>query len=761
MTRFFIQTAFLLCSLCLGSYQLKAVSTQGAAYLLDGFEKDLKWETKEWADGAKLELVSDSVTEGKQALRASFSPSTSKGQKKFILRRTLGGRVRDMKVVQVDIFNSLPTSARLALALEADQYYETDAQELKQGWNRGISFRIDGQNLKSKQSNWEYSTGVPTEVELGSIYLLVQTGEANAGVFYIDNMRSAGKPVLPEPTRTIAARIDAAPVWMGLRILKEAKEVYDLLELGVDFTASYHDPFDAREISVQGEFKAPSGKTFTVDGFFYDGALTYRSIPEKAYWRLRFMPSEAGLWTFRLRISNPKGEVASPEQSFTAGPPSSQKNGFVRVSPNDRRYFGFDSGSFYYPLGHNMAWDSQENYRRVFPLLKNQGANWTRLWMSHWSFGIEWKEMGHYRGLGRYNLENSKKLDEVVELLGENGLYAQLVLEFHGSLSSQVNPEWPNNPYNKVQGGPLAKAQDFFTDRAAREIYKRRVRYVVARWGYSPHIMAWEFFNEINFADDFSVDSDFAWHKDMSQWLKELDPYKHLITTSYYDFYNKQTYALPSIDYAQYHAYHQNVWKTMQNVPARFEGFHKPFFFGEFGSDSADGVDAADKLGVFLHAGIWTQAMQASAGNAMPWWWDSLIDKNQLYAHFGALARFLADIDRRGVIWESWQEKWPVKMPKGQSESLRFFGLKSPTLTMGWACDSKGMRYQDRVTPQEFRGLQFYLRDLTPGRYSVEFWNTREGLLLSREPMSTDDQGRILVSLPPFNNDIAFKAKAL
>ncbi len=36
-----------------------------------------------------------------------------------------------------------------------------------------------------------------------------------------------------------------------------------------------------------------------------------------------------------------------------------------------------------------------------------------------------------------------------------------------------------------------------FTNEQAREFYRKRLRYTVARWGYSPHVLCWEFGNEI------------------------------------------------------------------------------------------------------------------------------------------------------------------------------------------------------------------------------------------------------------------------
>lgn len=48
-------------------------------------------------------------------------------------------------------------------------------------------------------------------------------------------------------------------------------------------------------------------------------------------------------------------------------------------------------------------------------------------------------------------------------------------------------------------GGLLTRAQDFFTDKRAKAFFKQRLAYLAARWGYSPSVFAWEFFNEGEF----------------------------------------------------------------------------------------------------------------------------------------------------------------------------------------------------------------------------------------------------------------------
>ncbi|MCZ0212168.1 hypothetical protein OZK63_43170, partial [Streptomyces sp. UMAF16] len=68
-------------------------------------------------------------------------------------------------------------------------------------------------------------------------------------------------------------------------------------------------------------------------------------------------------------------------------------------------------------------------------------------------------------------------------------------LNHHGQVSTTVNPEWNNNPYNIANGGPCNNTWDFFSNSTAKNLFKNRMRYIIARYGYSNTIMSWELFN--------------------------------------------------------------------------------------------------------------------------------------------------------------------------------------------------------------------------------------------------------------------------
>ena len=75
----------------------------------------------------------------------------------------------------------------------------------------------------------------------------------------------------------------------------------------------------------------------------------------------------------------------------------------------------------------------------------------------------------------------------------------------HGQVSTGVNPEWNDNPYNAANGGPATNTWDFFTNATAINLHKNRLRYIIARYGYAQSIQSWELFNEIDWTDQFDT----------------------------------------------------------------------------------------------------------------------------------------------------------------------------------------------------------------------------------------------------------------
>ena len=134
-----------------------------------------------------------------------------------------------------------------------------------------------------------------------------------------------------------------------------------------------------------------------------------------------------------------------------------------------------------------------------------------------------------------------------------------------------------------------------------------------------------------------------AWHREMGRLLRSLDPCRHLITSSFTGGSERpDLFALPEMDFAQYHSYNQKhpAQMTAEKTAKFFEKYRKPFFVSEYGTDWKGWKPDTDPHFRALHQAIWSGAFTGAVGTGMTWWWESIHTGN-LYQHWSSLSRFL------------------------------------------------------------------------------------------------------------------------
>ena len=322
--------------------------------------------------------------------------------------------------------------------------------------------------------------------------------------------------------------------------------VYPMVEASFELPDLAGNPFDFTENDVAVAFQTPDGRTLKLPAFF-DGDKT---------WRVRITPDTSG----RLQITGVtvNGKPVSPDKMEkrefdVSGTP---RPGFVVRDARDRTRFAFTNGSPFFPIGHNQAFAAQA--AAIPPRLEKMGSageNWSRIWMTHWDGkNLDWTQRRKLE-LGSLDLEVARRWDEIVAAAEKSRIHFQLVLQHHGQYSTTVNPNWAENPWNKKNGGFLATPDEFFTDPRAIRLTQAKYRYIIARWGFSPAIMAWELFNEVENTDSAlhkHGDEIVAWHNTMAAFLRKHDPWKRPVTTSS-DILAEGLWA--QMDFFQPHAY--------------------------------------------------------------------------------------------------------------------------------------------------------------------------------------------------------------
>lgn len=430
-------------------------------------------------------------------------------------------------------------------------------------------------------------------------------------------------------------------------------EQYGKFEAVVSLEANYTNPYNYDDIRVFATFAGPDGSSKTVDGFFMQdfsapNAQTGAISPlNNGVFKVRFSPDQPGSWTYTVYCTTAQGQGAYPAQSFGCSAATQPHNrGFVQVGTSN--YLTFDQGGSFVPIGENIGWPQSNayvDYKRWLDKLRDHGANFFRLWHAHWGLGIEWRNSGGFQGLRRYRQSSSFYQDWLFDYAAEHGLYAMLCIQHHGQVSSNVNPNWSESPYNTANGGPCANTWDFFTQDAARNHVKNRLRYIVARWGYARSIMCWELFNEVDWTDEYEQRrADVAnWHAEMAAFIKQLDPQGRPVSTSFaHDYNDPASWQLADIDLTQTHYYLNtpNLERALANGSQQYlDDYAKPTLNGEFGlTGSGTETRTLDPNGIHFHNGLWASLFAGSLGSGAPWFWDSYIEYSNLFYHFRGLS---------------------------------------------------------------------------------------------------------------------------
>jgi hypothetical protein len=432
---------------------------------------------------------------------------------------------------------------------------------------------------------------------------------------------------------------------------------WDMYEAAISLSATYTNPYDYSDIAIQATFTSPTGIQRTVDAFWMDdyainvstGDLTPTGTPG---FRLRFTPDEQGQWSYVL-TGRLQGTVVSTSQAytFTCSGASSTAKGYIRRT--NTSYLRWDNGSQYIPIGENIAYPAYNmvpNYEYYFNKLKPVGVNFIRIWMATWGIGLEWTNgpgLYGFNGLKQYKQTAAKVLDYWLDRGKADGFAIMLCLNYHDQFRlTNENGQWNENPYNTALGGPCDSPQVFFTNPAAKDIFKNRLRYMAARWGYAGSLQSWELFNEVDnvhgyLADSTNIDQ---WHNEMAAYLKSVDP-NHLVTSSFGDEkHGNGTWNSSSIDFSQSHKYKPdpNLPRLLSNLnQQRVLTYQKPTINGEFGLSYDHSAEVPyDPNGISLHNAIWATMFSGAMGSAVPWWWEHWIDPQNLYGHFSPLSAF-------------------------------------------------------------------------------------------------------------------------
>ncbi|MBM4037881.1 MAG: DUF5060 domain-containing protein [Planctomycetes bacterium] len=629
--------------------------------------------------------------------------------------------------------------------------------------------------------------------QAGQIGVKFFCDEAFKGALYLDLVQAYPLEPEREPLRVTNFRENRLEVGR-----------YEKFELTFDINRSVTNPFDPDHVKIDATFRDPQGKSVIIPAFYYQNYVRRikndreELVPVGAgTWKVRFAPTVEGAYTYYLTVSytpgRPRGGKPGPplvtgKRSFRCVP--SSRKGFIRVCKKDPNYFAFDNGEWFYPIGHNVhspyddtprAVGIQQalgadilpdhgtyNYDHIFKKMADNGENLAEVWMCSWWLGLEWvKDWRNYNGLTRYNLHSAWRLDYLLELAERHDLYFNLVIDNHGKTSTWCDPEWEDNPYNELNGGFLASPEDYFRNPIAKENHKKLLRYLIARWGYNLRILGFELWSEIDLVGDswnFHADAvtcapKVQWHREMSEYLQQLDPWAHPVSTHWSTNHGRiqsSIASLPGIHYLATDIYTMPLIKFVLTTAQCGNAYGKPIIVTEYGGHGPFGSHHAI-LRAHLHAGIWSTYMTHTAGTPLLWWFQ-FIESDDQYWNFKALAAYHKGEERRGeglVTRVLTADSFP-----SPHHDLAALALQGQSKAYVWVYSTSAMeRMPSPQMAPRFKDISLRLTGLNPGKYRVEVWDTYKGGLIGQPSELATVGSSLTIPLPEFRTDCALKVK--
>ncbi len=520
---------------------------------------------------------------------------------------------------------------------------------------------------------------------------------------------------------------------------------YESVEFKLEVNAEYENPYDVRQVRLEGVFTGPDGRAMQIPGF-WDG---------EAAWRLRFTPSLEGEWSYQLVISDSRGSSRPAEGKFSVTP--SELHGWLQVGSMvdpgySPRYLAYHDGTPYYGLGYcealNILIDRFDATRGVilFENMQATGENFVVWWPLYSNSPIN-------SSYDDYSVANLTMIDTILADAQKKGVHLVFTIWDHPELRDQTHA-WGDGRWNASNGfRKLGDLNSFFVSEEAWAWQENLYRYIIARWGYSPAIGMWQTVSEINGTNAY--DQTDPWHAKVNAYFVKNDPYRHPTTAS-------QSGDVPwatgwqVMDLPQVHLYDFPDGDPLQaaDTLARWtmqmwDSAEKPNWVGEFG------VPGNSSYPELFHNSIW--AALASGAALTPAEWNSGGSWGRPTDEMKAdLARFGQFVSQIPLVKLN-----PTRLTITSSDSqVRGWGVAGQTGGLFWVQDFAlaGQGLEAIRANQTLRsGVTVEISGLAEGIYILEPYDTWQGIFLSPLEVTCSAGQNCSVSLPDFKADLALK----
>ena len=350
-------------------------------------------------------------------------------------------------------------------------------------------------------------------------------------------------------------------------------EKYEIDLFLKEFTGN---PYNPEEIDIYAVFRNENtNEIYKVNAFYFkDYQFTCNNLPDGNHeygssqyeetfyesnnqninWKIRFSPPSVGEWNFTIFYSlNQISYHTINNNNFTCF--NSSYHGIIKKS-NSKKNLIRDNQLFF-PIGENIERSPYSSYtlncidthnkiggicmfNKWLEELKSNNGNYIRF-QTNAGFNSPSSLIYYNNNKPQQNfdiyLDNAFRIDKYFEKAENLDIAIKFSIIKSDLLNETISSLWNNkNPWKILLDKEGCSACSFFFNENAKKEFKNLLRYIIARWGYSTQILAWELFDEVDLAKDetgscinhANID---MWFDEMKSEIKNLDPLNHLVSS--------------------------------------------------------------------------------------------------------------------------------------------------------------------------------------------------------------------------------------
>jgi hypothetical protein len=456
----------------------------------------------------------------------------------------------------------------------------------------------------------------------------------------------------------------------------------------------------------------------------------------------------------------PASEVAAPSAAPT---PTLDPLPSLTLSPGERYFRLNGEPTFIY--SRNLAGYKPEDFDILVMAAHQGGAVLVRV-------GLDNVAMGGNKGYG-YTSDGmiidrwSQRWEHFFTVAEANGVY--VIPYFTGWMNWNTTGynTWADNPLNSANGGPAESPTEIFKkDSPTQQMYLKWFKSIVERWQHHRNILGWELVSEVNLITYISESQGLDLVDQMAAIAREADDLHRPTTASLADMPGwSDFYRSDAVEFINYHPYPPSSRldsHVLQEVPRYLAAYNKPLLIGESGlhyatPDSQEGrlILATNAPRGLQHA-IWAEMVSGAMNGRALWWEDGYgVYFPKLGLHWvmkyqdleAPMLKFSQDIDMAGMA--------PIAATA--PATLLGAALGNQGTIIGWYRDARCEPPDWPVQPVP-AGQAVTLTVPGPAtRWQLDFYDPQTGEATGDSAQVFASDGAVVIELPDFTDDIAFK----